>query len=284
MSTTDASESSQAALPLTGLPLAGKVALVTGATGYIGKAIAIKLARQGAYIAVNGRNQPAGKAVVEEIIALGGSALFAPADITDSQQVKAMVNDVVSELSKLDILVASGAGASHDSLPFRLFDELDHDEIDYYIKSHWLSRAYVVQASVKHMKASGGGKIVMLGTDAGRIATVGESMIGGSTAGMMQMSRALARELGRHNIRINVVSMSYISDAEPRWQNSSDALESKQDAEGKRKGMLENLRKRMLFDVTTEDIAGAVAFFASPSSDAITGQTLSVNGGLSTPG
>lgn len=284
MSTTDASESSQAALPFTGLPLAGKVALVTGATGYIGKAIAIKLARQGAYIAVNGRNQPAGKAVVEEIIALGGSALFAPADITDSQQVKAMVNDVVSELGKLDILVASGAGASHDSLPFRLFDELDHDEIDYYIKSHWLSRAYVVQASVKHMKASGGGKIVMLGTDAGRIATVGESMIGGSTAGMMQMSRALARELGRHNIRINVVSMSYISDAEPRWQNSSDALESKQDAEGKRKGMLENLRKRMLFDVTTEDIAGAVAFFASPSSDAITGQTLSVNGGLSTPG
>lgn len=284
MSTTDASESSQATLPLAGLPLAGKVALVTGATGYIGKAIAMKLARQGAYIAVNGRNHPAGKAVVDGIIALGGSALFAPADITDSQQVKAMVSGVVSQLGKLDILVASGAGASHDSLPFRLFDELDHDEIDYYIKSHWLSRAYVVQASVRHMKASGGGKIVMLGTDAGRIATVGESMIGGSTAGMMQMSRALARELGRHNIRINVVSMSYISDAEPRWQNSSDALESKQDAEGQRKGMLDNLRKRMLFDVTTEDIAGAVAFFASPSSDAITGQTLSVNGGLSTPG
>lgn len=266
------------------LPLTGKVALVTGATGFIGRAVAFKLASQGASIAVNGRNEQAGKTVVAEITALGGSAMFAQADITDGGQVSSMVDKVASHFGKLDILVASGAGASHDSLPFRLFDELDHSEIDYYIKSHWLSRAYPVQAAIKHLKAADGGKIVLIGTDAGRVATVGESMIGGSTAGMMQMSRALARELGRHQIRINVVSMSYILDAEPRWQNSSDALESKEDAEGKRQGMLENLRKRMLFDVTTEDIAATVAFFAGPASDAITGQTLSVNGGLSTPG
>ncbi|PCH53245.1 MAG: hypothetical protein COC20_00370 [Cellvibrionales bacterium] len=264
-------------------PLNGKVALVTGATGFIGKAIALKLADEGACIAVNGRNRAAGEAVVAEIEALGGTAIFAQADITDGEQVKQMVDGVAARLGKLDILVASGAGASHDSLPFRLFDELSHDEIDYYIKSHWLTRAYAVQAAIKHM-APDGGKIVLLGTDAGRIATVGESMIGGSTAGMMQMSRALARELGRKNIRINVVSMSYISDSEPRWHNSSEALESKEDAEGKRKGMLENLRKRMLFDVTAKDIAAAVSFFAGPTSDAITGQTLSVNGGLSTPG
>lgn len=263
--------------------LNGKVALVTGATGYIGKAIAFQLAREGATIAVNGRNKLAGEATVTEITDQGGKAIFAPADITDGEQVKQMVDEVAKKLGKLDILVASGAGASHDSLPFRLFDELSHDEIDYYIKSHWLTRAYAVQAAIKHM-APDGGKIVLLGTDAGRIATVGESMIGGSTAGMMQMSRALARELGRKNIRINVVSMSYISDSEPRWHNSSEALESKEDAEGKRKGMLENLRKRMLFDVSAKDIAAAVSFFAGPTSDAITGQTLSVNGGLSTPG
>ncbi len=265
-------------------PLHGKVAIVTGATGYIDKAIALKLASQGASIAINGRNKKAGNSVVKEIQTLGGIAIFAPADIMDGAEVTAMVDRVVAQFGQVDILVASGAGASHDSLPFRLFDELNHDEIEHYIKSHWLSRAYAVQACIRHMKVSGGGKIVLIGTDAGRIATVGESMIGGSTAGMMQMSRALARELGRHNIRINVVSMSYISDAEPRWQNSSDALETKEDAEGKRKGMLENLRKRMLFDVSTEDIAGTVTFFAGPASDAITGQTLSVNGGLSTPG
>jgi len=264
--------------------LDGKVALVTGATGYIGKAIALKLAGEGATVAVNGRNRQAGEAVVADITSHGGRAIFAQADILDGEQVTRMVDDVATQLGKLDILVASGAGASHDSLPFRLFDELDHSEIDYYIKSHWLTRAYAVQSSIKHMTRAGGGKIVLIGTDAGRVATVGESMIGGSTAGMMQMSRALARELGRKNIRINVVSMSYISDAEPRWHNSSEALEAKQDAEGKRKGMLENLRKRMLFDVTAKDIAATVSFFAGPASDAITGQTLSVNGGLSTPG
>jgi 3-oxoacyl-[acyl-carrier protein] reductase len=264
--------------------LAGKVALVTGATGYIGRAIALKLAREGATVAVNGRNQVSGEAVVAEIIANGGHAIFAHADITDHQQVNDMTDHAVAQLGRLDILVASGAGASRDSLPFRLFNEIDHNEIDYYIKTHWLTRAYAVQAASRHMVKFGGGKIVLIGTDAGRVATVGESMIGGSTAGMMQMSRALARELGRKNIRINVISMSYISDAEPRWQNSSAALEAGQDAEGKRTGMLENLRKRMLFDVTSEDIASTALFFASPASDSITGQTLSVNGGLSTPG
>ena len=264
--------------------LKGKVALVTGATAFIGKAIAQKLASRGAAVIINGRNKQAGAAVVREICDEGGLAVFEQADITDMAAVNAMISRSAEHFGPLDILVSSGAGASNDSLPFRLFREMNEDDIDYYIKTHWLTRAYAVHAAAKAMADSGGGKIVLMGTDAGRIATVGESMIGGSTAGMMQMSRALARELGRDNIRINVVSMSYISDAEPRWGKSSAPLEAKQDDEGHNKGMLENLRKRMLFDVQCKDIAEAVSFFASPASDAITGQTLSVNGGLSTPG
>jgi 3-oxoacyl-[acyl-carrier protein] reductase len=96
---------------------------------------------------------------------------------------------------------------------------------------------------------------------------------------MMQMCRVLARELGRDGIRINAVAMSYIWDAEPRWGGGSEVLAG---AHGQ--GMIENLRKRMLFPVHCKDIAQAAAFFAGPESDAITGQTLSVNGGLSTPG
>ena len=129
------------------------------------------------------------------------------------------------------------------------------------------------------MALHGRGKIVAVGTDAGRVATVGESFIGGATAGMMQMCRVLARELGRDGIRVNAVAMSYIWDAEPRWGPGSPALEG-----GHGKGMIENLRKRMLFPVHCQDIANAAAFLAGPESDAITGQTLSVNGGLSTPG
>lgn len=95
----------------------------------------------------------------------------------------------------------------------------------------------------------------------------------------MQMCRVLAREQGRDGIRVNAVAMSYIWDAEPRWGPGSPALEG-----GHGAGMIENPRKRMLFPVHCQDIANAAAFLAGPESDAITGQTLSVNGGLSTPG
>ncbi len=258
--------------PLANFDLSGKVALITGSTAYIGRASAHKLASLGA-------------TVVEEITAAGGSAIFEQADLTQADAMAQMADRIIERLGKIDILVASGAGASQDSLPFRLFQEMSTDDLDYYIKTHWLTRAYALKAVTPHMAKAGGGKVVLVGTDAGRIATVGESMIGGSTAGMMQMSRALARELGRDKIRINTVSMSFISDAIPRWGQSSEPLQDEKDAAGNhKKGMLDKLKKRMIFDVQCEDIAETIAFFASPASDAITGQTLSVNGGLSTPG
>ncbi|MDP1691149.1 MAG: SDR family oxidoreductase [Burkholderiaceae bacterium] len=259
--------------------LQNRIALVTGATAFIGRAVALELARRGARVVVNGRNADSGQAVVEEITAAGGGAEFEAADLTDRDAVKAMLGRVVQRHGRLDILVASGAGASSDSLAFKLFAEMEGADFDAYIRSHWLTRAYAIQAAAAVMRAQRQGKIVAIGTDAGRVATVGESFIGGATGGMMQMCRVLARELGRDGIRINAVAMSYIWDAEPRWGGASPALAG---AHGQ--GLIDNLKKRMMFPVHCRDIAQAVAFFAGPESDAITGQTLSVNGGLSTPG
>ena len=259
--------------------LQDKIALVTGATAYIGRAVAQELALRGAHVVVNGRNAESGRAVVDEIAAAGGRAEFEAADLTDRSAVQAMVGRIVQHHGRLDVLVASGAGASSDSLAFKLFAEMDAADFDAYIRSHWLTRAYAIQAAAAAMRGHKRGKIVAIGTDAGRVATVGESFIGGATGGMMQMCRVLARELGRDGIRINAVAMSYIWDAEPRWGGGSPELAG---AHGQ--GMIDNLRKRMLFPVHCKDIAQAAAFFAGPESDAITGQTLSVNGGLSTPG
>jgi len=212
-------------------PLQDQIALVTGATAFIGRAIALELARRGAHVIVNDRNPEAGQAVINEIAASGYSATFEQADLTNSNAVHAMVDRVAEHHGRLDILVASGAGASADSPSFRLFKEMRDGDVDNYIRAHWLARAFAIQAAARVMALHGRGKIVAAGTDAGRVATVGESFIGGATGGMMQMCRVLARELGRDGIRAN-----------------------------------------------------AAAFFAGPESDAITGQTLSVNGGLSTPG
>lgn len=259
--------------------LQDRIALITGATAYIGRAAAQELARRGAHVIVNGRNAHSGQAVVEEIQNAGGRAEFEAADLTDPEAVRAMVGRIVQRHGRLDVLVASGAGASSDSLAFKLFMEMEEADFETYIRSHWLTRAHAIQAAAAAMRAQRRGKIVTIGTDAGRVATVGESFIGGATGGMMQMCRVLARELGRDGIRINAVAMSYIWDAEPRWGGGSPALAG---AHGQ--GMIDNLRKRMLFPVHCADIAQAAAFFAGPESDAITGQTLSVNGGLSTPG
>lgn len=259
--------------------LSGRIALVTGATAYIGRAVAAELARRGAQVVVNGRDRAAGEAVVAEIAANGCSAEFEQADLADAGAVRAMVDRVAERHGRLDILVASGAGASADSPSFRLFMEMGGADFENTIRAHWLTRAFAIQAAAAVMGRHRHGKIVAIGTDAGRVATVGESFIGGATGGMMQMCRVLARELGRDGIRVNAVAMSYVWDAKPRWGPGSPALEG-----GHGNGMIENLRKRMLFPVHCQDIANAAAFFAGPESDAITGQTLSVNGGLSTPG
>ena len=259
--------------------LQDRIALVTGATAYIGRAVAQELAQRGALVVVNGRNAASGQAVVDEIHSAGGRAEFEAADLTDREAVQAMVGRIVQRHGRLDVLVASGAGASSDSLAFKLFMEMEGADFETYIRSHWLTRAHAIQAAAAAMRTQRYGKIVAIGTDAGRVATVGESFIGGATGGMMQMCRVLARELGRDGIRINAVAMSYIWDAEPRWGGGSPALAG---AHGP--GMIDNLRKRMLFPVHCADIAQAAAFFAGQESDAITGQTLSVNGGLSTPG
>lgn len=259
--------------------LTGRIALVTGATGFIGRACALRLARAGATVVVSGRNAAAGAEVVKEIEAAGGVARFEPADLFDPDTLVDMAQRVVDRHGRIDVLVASGAGASRDSLGFRLFKDMERSHIDRFIQSHWLSRIHVIRAVYPHMRAHGG-SMVMIGTDAGRVATVGEALIGGATAAMMQMCRALAREFGREKIRVNVVSMSYVGDAEPRWDDGTEALLG-HDRKG---GMLENLRKRMLFPVVCADIAEAATFLASPAAGAITGQTLSVNGGLTTPG
>lgn len=261
--------------------LAGKVAVVTGATAFIGQAIAIKFGALGATVIVNGRNEIAGAETVSLIKEKGGNAFFEKADLTQPDDVREMMARINQQWGGIDILAVSGAGASTDSTPFKFFQDMDLDDIHSYINSHWLTRIHSVKAAHQYLVKRGGGKIIMIGTDAGRTATVGESMIGGATAGMMQMTRALAREFGRDNIRINTVAMSFIYDALPRWGDGPKELESNDSGKG---GVIENLKKRMLFEVRSTDVAEAVAFFASPASDAITGQTLSVNGGLTTPG
>ena len=139
------------------LELKDKVAVVTGATAFIGRACAIRLAEQGAAVVVSGRNAEAGAAVVAEIEAAGGRACFEAADLFDAGQMQAMADRVAARFGRIDVLVASGAGASHDSPSFRLFKDMDLEHYDQYLRAHFLARVYAIRALQPHLRDAGGG-------------------------------------------------------------------------------------------------------------------------------
>jgi 3-oxoacyl-[acyl-carrier protein] reductase len=258
--------------------LDGRVALVTGGTWNIGQAAAIRLAQKGATVVVSGRQADSGQNTVDLIRKEAGrEGYFESADLNVADDVAAMVARVVSTQGRLDILVASGAGASPDSLPFKFFHEMDIEDFHAYIRAHWLTRVYAMRAAFPHMRSQGEGRIISITTDAGRVPTVGESFIGGAAAGLMQMSKVLAREWGRWGIRVNNIATSVVPDAPVRWQRTAPA-------DAPTSGVGPRLRSRMMFEVSKWHIADLVAHLAGEGGSAITGQTISINGGISFPG
>lgn len=178
--------------------LAGKVALVTGSSAGIGKAITLKFAENGANLIIHGKDPTPelGQAVVREIISLGCKAIFGEADINNYQEVKRMVDRGIERFGKIDILVVSG-GAVATFGKANFFKDTDPEDYFELAKIQWLNRAYCVKAVIDHMIERQWGRIVMLGTDAGRWPTPGESMVGASGAALVLASDASSAITGQ---------------------------------------------------------------------------------------
>jgi 3-oxoacyl-[acyl-carrier protein] reductase len=263
--------------PVVTRDLAARTALITGSTGGLAKTIATELAHRGAHVVINGRHKHTVDATVAELEAAGLSASAAVGDICDPSQ----AIDVVDEAAlgrQLDFCVLSGAGTSGAGLLFKLFKDMDVADFPGVATAHWLSKAYLTHAAVRHMAPNGYGKIVALSTDAGRVGTTNESMIGGGAAALMQMFRVLARELGPDGIRLNVVSCGPVTDTVSDLPPLADA-----DSEAGHRVASRLLRRRM-FPVSGVDLANTVGFLLAETGDNITGQTWSVNGGISMVG
>jgi 2-hydroxycyclohexanecarboxyl-CoA dehydrogenase len=253
--------------------LSGKVALVAGSSYGIGRAVAVKLAQNGADIIVNGRNEEKGQETVEHIQSMGHRAIFEKADVTDYSQVKQMVGNSIQRLGKIDILVASGGRPAKEA-GLQFFRETDPEEYISYAQSQWFSRLHCVRGVLDHMVERQSGKIVMITTDAGRWPTPGECMSGGAAAALVIATKVLAREFARWKIRINTICLTVTRDT----PDLETMLSSPIARIGKK------ALERQPFPTTSNDVAEAALFLASPASDQITGQILSVNGGLSFPG
>lgn len=252
------------------LRLAGRIALVTGANRGMGEAIALRLAREGADVAVNyfpaqPEAAPQAEAVCAAIRALGRRSLAVPADVRDARQVQAMVTRVEAELGPIDILVNNAAIAPFASF-FETTEEMWNNTLDTNLKGPFLC----AQAVARGMVARRYGKIINIASTASVVATVPPMPhYIASKAGLKGLTQALAFALGRYNINVNAVGPSttptpltagWLDD--PRVREQEEAV---------------NPMRRL---GTVEDVAAAVAFLASDDARQINGHLLMVDGGL----
>ncbi len=239
--------------------LAGKTALVTGASGGIGGAIARTLAAQGARVAVSGTRREALDALVAE---LGEGAVALPCNLSDPASVEALIPAAEAALGQLDILV-NNAGVTRDNLFLRMKDE----EWDQVIAVNLTASFRLMRAAVKGMMRRRSGRIVSIGSVVGTTGNPGQGNYAASKAGLIGMSKALAAEVASRGVTVNVVSPGFIESP------MTDALNDKQ-----KEAILTTVPMNRLG--TGNEIAAAVAFLASAEAAYLTGQTLHVNGGM----
>ncbi len=252
--------------------LAEKIAVVTGGGGAIGRAICKRLAVEGVTVGAFDRQAAAAAETIHEITTAGGSAFAHAVDITDYDAVMAAVADFQRQAGPIDILVNN---AGWDRLaPFLETDpELWRQLIAVNLTGH-LNMHHVV---LPEMVARGHGRVVNISSDAGRVGSSGESVYAACKGGLAAFTKTLARELATSNITLNVVSPGP-TDTPLLWAIRDEGEAGQKIYDGLRRA----IPMRRLG--TPEDIVGLVAFLASDEADYITGQVVSVSGGLTMHG
>ncbi|MFB6069642.1 MAG: SDR family NAD(P)-dependent oxidoreductase [Halanaeroarchaeum sp.] len=244
------------------------VALVTGSGRGIGAAIARRLASEGSTVAINDVEPERAESKAAELRDEGYEALAAPFDVTDLADVQSGVEDVEASVGTVDVLVNN---AGWDRV--ELFKDNDPEVWDRIIDINYKGQLNAVRAVMDGMMEQESGTIVGISSDAGRVGSTGEAVYAGTKAGVIGFTKTIARELSRFDVTANVVA--------PGPTETPLLEEMQEETELARKiheGMERNIPLGRNAD--PEDIAAAVAFFASDDADYITGQVLSVSGGL----
>jgi 3-oxoacyl-[acyl-carrier protein] reductase len=244
------------------MPLSSRVALVTGASQGIGRACALKLAKEGARLAVAARNQEKLNELVAEIMAAGGEAAAFTLDVADEDQVKPTVKAAIAQFGKIDILV-NNAGITRDQLVMRM-KRADWDAV---LQTNLTSAYLCIQQVIGSMLKQRWGRIINITSVFGQMGQAGQANYAASKAGLIGLTMAIAREVGSRNITCNAVAPGFIE----------TAMTAVLSEELKRTAVQQIPLGRV---GSPDDVASAVAFLASDDASYITGHVLNVNGGI----
>ena len=240
----------------------GKVAVVTGAARGIGQAIAKRLAKDGADVVICDLQAEWLAETAEAVQALGRKALPLAVDVGDGESVTACIAETIKVFGRVDIMV-NNAGITKDTLLVRMSDEAWDDVLRVNLKGTFLFS----RAVAKHMMKQRSGAIVNIASVIGLIGNAGQCNYAASKAGVIALTKSTAKELAARGVRVNAIAPGFIS------SKMTDALS-------------QEIREQMLATIPLnrfgepEDIAKAVAFLASDEASYVTGQVLSVNGGM----
>ncbi len=242
--------------------LDGRIAIITGSGQGIGKAIALTLAQRGATVIINDLKQELAESALADVRAQGGDGLAIAADVTDAAQVDAMVKQVLDAYGKVDILV-NNAGTTRDNLIMRMSEE----EFDFIIRTNLKSAWLCSKAVIRPMMRKRYGRIVNMSSASGRIGQAGQTNYSASKAGMIGLTKALAREVASRGVTVNAVAPGLIKTAltEKMPQEAMDWL-------------LNLVPVGRAGEVA--DVAYVVGFLVAEEAGYITGQVISVDGGL----
>jgi 3-oxoacyl-[acyl-carrier protein] reductase len=242
--------------------LSGQTAVVTGASQGLGKAIAIALGKAGANVACLARNAAKLAETVGEITAAGGQAEAIAADVKEGAVVDKLMDDLAEKWGKIDILV-NNAGVTRDTLLPRMTDEQWDEVIDTNLRGAFL----FARAASRHMMRARYGRIINISSVSGIMGNAGQTNYSASKAGLIGFTRSLSRELAGRKVTINAVCPGFIESDMTRALGDAILDEVKKRVPAKRVGL-------------PEDIAAGVLFLASPAACYITGQVLTIDGGM----
>jgi 2-hydroxycyclohexanecarboxyl-CoA dehydrogenase len=244
----------------------GKTVLVTGGASGIGLATCNRFAESGASVVVADLNAERGAAAADAIRTSGGTARFLSMDVTDVTSIKAGADELANSGGGLDVLVNA---AGWDII--EPFIENSGSYMDKVVALNFMGPVRVTQALLPLLIASGSGRIVHVASDAGRVGSTGETVYAGAKGGVIALTKSLARELVRHNVRVNCICPGPTDT--PLFAGQPEKM---------RDALIRAIPMRRL--AKAEEVADGILFFASDYSSFITGQILSVSGGLTMVG